>query len=749
MLRDDTFRSLLAASAGLKQLEPICAAWDLAGEIKAGDLVMHAESIIAHRMKSPIAARFVWQRLARNAQRFLYDLLCAKDPGKGVPLARIQRQLDLTSGEVEAIVRHLKAMYVLEEDQLPGRPSAREREQGLSAPPVRALFLYRECAESLWDTGQELFLPYANREKRPLSQLLRLVRWDRVDRLARLCHVSARSIVPLHQYDALLSPGSPQDIFQGIVEALRQAPIFFEVFRSLDPHVQDFFLWLCQRGGKVTMAEAQAHLQVSGCTGSSFYLLFETLESHALAFDTLQEGGERVVFVHQDIWRDVREEINQYVSDERQYALLPVQANPQLVDEGFPRILYDLATCVGWAYQHVLEETREGKLPKRWHPKIRPMLHGRPRIRESEDLYLDLLYFTAKELDLLRCTSLEEEKPSYHPTAFLARFQHMTVAEQTRRFLAWWQQPSAWLDVTSGGEVLAPGKYVVEARKALLAHVRSCSPGEWYRVSSLLYSIWKGLPPDTHDFNTKQAPEQLSLREIRARWMEKGEGQTFLALLLSTLYEAGVLTFGYDDADPQTGVPDLFQLTPLGMAALSQDLNPSGPPPPAGEQQHIIVQPTGEVVLLEFESGLIYRLMQFAMVKSIGRVCSFTLTQDALLRGLVAGNRLDEILGFLTEASRRDLPQNIAYLLRDWAKGYKEARVSSVLLIELLPDTSEVDLSQALADLGVEVRRLSPGLFALAAEALPFPLLRKRLQQAGLVVRGQPTRGVNGRQYDG
>ena len=61
-----------------------------------------------------------------------------------------------------------------------------------------------------------------------------------------------------------------------------------------------------------------------------------------------------------------------------------------------------------------------------------------------------------------------------------------------------------------------------------------------------------------------------------------------------------------------------------------------------------------------------------------------------------------------------------------------------MLLIELLPDTCEADLSRALADLGVEVHRLSPGVFALAAEALPFPLIRKRLQQEGLVVRGQP-----------
>jgi hypothetical protein len=86
------------------------------------------------------------------------------------------------------------------------------------------------------------------------------------------------------------------------------------------------------------------------------------------------------------------------------------------------------------------------------------------------------------------------EKLSYHPTAFLARWQHMTVAEQKRRFLAWWEKSSVWLGIAPGGKILAQGKQVVEARAALLAHPTSSSPGKWYRTSSLLYSIWKRSP---------------------------------------------------------------------------------------------------------------------------------------------------------------------------------------------------------------------------------------------------------------
>jgi len=741
MLSGDTstFRSIQGRLVGQQQMERICAAWGLTGEIKLGDHAFKAQGLIVHRMKSRTAARFVWQRLDRTGRRFLYDLFCSRNPGKGVPIARVQKQLTLTDFETAAIVRQLKEMYVLEEDRIPGYQSARSREQRLSEPPsVRALFLYQECAESLWDTGEELFLPYANREKQPLLQLLRMMHRTQSEHLARLCHVSARSVVSMYS-DYAVPSSHPQEMHQGIADALRQAPIFFEVFRTLEPHVQDFFLWLCKKGGRVTMAKAQTHLAEQGCTGNSVYLLFEALENHAFAFDTLQPGGERVVFIHRDLLSDLKDDIDQYALDEQQHALLPTSAPPLAIEEGLPRLLYDLATSVGWSYQYVLEETREGKLPQKWQNKVRPILHGRPRIREHDDQYLDLLFSTAKELGLLSCSSREEEKPRYRPTAFLAHWQHMTLGEQTRRFLEWWGKSPTWCDVQPNGKVIdAPDTTVVKARKALLEHLTACSPGKWYRISSLLFAIWHRAPLYAPDFYRSQQPELLSVREHRARWMEMGEGQIHQALLLSTLYEAGVISLGYDQADPQTGIPDLFQFSELGAAALGEDASQREVSLLPEEQKRLIVQPNFQIVLLQFETDLIYQLIQFATITTIDRVSRFTLTQEALLRSLEAGNQLEDILSFLSTESKHGLPQNIEYSLHDWAKAYKEARISPVLLIELLPNKCEADLSRALADLEVDVRRLAPGIFTLATDAIPFSALRKRLEKEGLVVRGEP-----------
>ena len=717
---------------GLKRMKPIYAAWGLNEEIKPGEYVFTVQALLIDRMKSRTAARFVWQRLDRMGQRFLYELLCANNPGKGVPIARVQKQLALTTIETAAIVGQLQAMYVLEEESVPGYRVNRAHEQ-----LVRALFLYQECAESLWDTGQELFPPFAqpDREDRSLLHLLHEMTRLRFQHLARLCHVDARPIIPLYS-DEIDSFSLPRDIYQRVADALGQAHVFFNVFRLLESNAQNFFVWLYKKGGKVTFVEAQTQLTHQGCTGNACYTLLETLEDYALTFDTLLPGGERVIFIHQDLLSTLQEDIEQYILDEQQHALLPASASPQLIEEGLPCLLYDLALCVGWSYQYVLQETRERKLPKKWQNTLRPKLHGRPRTSEHDDLYLDLLFSTARQLGLLSWSTREEEKPRYRPTAFLEQWQRMTAGEQTRRFLEWWSKYPTWRDVSPDGTVVdASWNTLVKARETLLRHLALCSSGQWYRLTSLLYSLWKRSPQHGHDFSGSHDSEVLSLREQRDRWMEKGEGQLYLAFLLSTLYEAGMISLGYEQANPQTRIPDFFQLTELGAAALREDVPQSEVSLFSGEQRQLVVQPNFEIVLFAFEIDLLYRLLPFTMVITIDRISRFTLTREALLRGLEADNHLEDILSFLTKKSKYSLPQNIVYSLRDWAKAYKEARVSNVLLIELLPETCEADLSRALSGMEVEVRRLAPGIVALAIDSINIVSLRKRLENEGLVIR--------------
>src|SRR5262249_53173655 len=68
----------------------------------------------------------------------------------------------------------------------------------------------------------------------------------------------------------------------------------------------------------------------------------------------------------------------------------------------------------------------------------------------------------------------------------------------------------------------------------------------------------------------------------------------------------------------------------------------------------------------------LYWLARFATLEQVGRVSRFTLTREALQRGLESGTSIEAVIAFLEEHARKALPQNIIYTLRDWARQYQE-----------------------------------------------------------------------------
>src|SRR5262249_25264164 len=135
------------------------------------------------------------------------------------------------------------------------------------------------------------------------------------------------------------------------------------------------------------------------------------------------------------------------------------------------------------------------------------------------------------------------------------------------------------------------------SRQKLLKNLEACETGKWYRMETFLFAIWK---QDPFPLSSTYSPRSsLSLRESREQWMRTGEGQRYLALLSSTLFEAGVVNLGYEHANPGKNPPELFQITPLGALALQEEQI-------SAEQQvsvenKLVVQPSYEIVLFQFD----------------------------------------------------------------------------------------------------------------------------------------------------
>src|SRR5947199_7692157 len=121
---------------------------------------------------------------------------------------------------------------------------------------------------------------------------------------------------------------------------------------------------------------------------------------------------------------------------------------------------------------------------------------------------------------------------------------------------------------------------------------------------------------------------------------------------------------------------DLFCVSAFGAAVLGEADAQSETQAP-----QLIVQPNYEVLLMAFCPKLVYRLLPVAQVIRMGVVSTFRLTEAALLTGLASGVKLPDLLICLQEHSaQKELPQNVVYTLKDWAKAYREFQLSEVIM---------------------------------------------------------------------
>ena len=717
-----------------------------------------SSSAMAHieeHMRDACAARSVWEQLPPPERTCLFQIVDASARRKGIQASRVIKKAKLPLDEGSAVVTRLIEQWGLvdEGEVLPNPTAANPR-----PIPVRMLYAFRECGETLEHTGMELFKGYADRSLLQLSRLLGQFAWGDLEKLAGLCHVSTSPIRSPYSGSSWSSISHPADLRTRIVEALTHSPVALELLRQIDPDAQRLFAWLCiEQHGKARLDTVRALL--SG-TEEHLFAALHQLEAHALAFDTLTVSAERWLCIPQDLFAVVAHEVREQSSDEQAFALFPVTIVPPTAHEGQPDMCYDLATVIGYVHQHDVEPTKDGNLPRRVSNKLRPLLHGMPRIRELEgEVYVDQVFQMAQGMGLLRCASpYGEEKARYQAGHNLPAWEQRNLVDQVWLVLEEWKKSTTWYDLLVDGKLIYPSGYNTgTARKALLHLLRSCLPGRWYRLDALLYVIWKQQPISLSAATSRydrQSSQPSSVRTRREQWMQRGEGQIYAGLMGSALHEMGLVTLGYPCEPGAAGTAahpaEWFQLTPLGAAALAE--GPVGEDGAAGlwftpEERPLVVQPSFELLLLQPAMPVLYQLIRWAEIKRIGPVSTLTLTQKALLRGMAAGYSAQQVSGLLAQYGRKDLPQNVAYTLKDWSRLYKGATLAETILVDTSSEQLALDLSRLLAESHIEVRTLTPCTLAIYPNGTSLLVLRRLLEKAGVFVREDARNGARRPSY--
>jgi hypothetical protein len=765
----------ILASRDLHELQVIATLW---GQPHPRDVDMGSVNRLESGIRDTISARFVWEQLDEVERIVLYAIL-GPSARNWRPLDHLPEQTKLEMAQVRRALDRLKRRrLVLEEiakiqgNELYGQRAvyfgyAYNRPANLPIESKPIVYVPTEIATVLYATSRELFAPQGDRSQKSLDDILMPYRQGDLDQIGRRYGLIVQSY------------SSRNDVRQAMAANLCQADAVRYALARLEPGLRSLYEQMMARDGRLLMSEVR---RITGLNDPALNAALHTLEEFAIAFDTFSEG-RRLLFIPHETLENLRRDARRA----RVEVGLRACSEPRSVAPANPTFLWDLAMFVACVQQQEIELTRSDALHKRIATKLLPLL-ANPRAQsasEEEALgYLEMLKQEARELGLVVVAPLaekaaepvkaprgrakansviEEAKGRLAPGPKLESWARYDLAGQARRLFRRWLTDRWWVDQLGAGyrDWLSHYIDVGAARQAIQKALSACEPGVWYTLASLRATIQGDDPFVLRPVQRFAGEAGFKLADqLREHW-DQTDGEVIAGIVRSSLAEMGLVALGYQRETPplphEIINPDAFMLTELGAAALgigtlAADQLETPPELPAingraalcaqdgstlagwASTQPLIVQPNFEVLVMEPCMPILYSLPRYAVPERIGRVSRFTLTREALLRGLANGLALDDILTALERQSQKGLPQNIAYTLRDWARQYKEARINQVILLEVSDELLAYQLENTgkLAALGL--RRLGPCALAAPGDA-NLRELGRALKKLGVAVK--------------
>lgn len=273
------------------------------------------------------------------------------------------------------------------------------------------------------------------------------------------------------------------------------------------------------------------------------------------------------------------------------------------------------------------------------------------------------------------------------------------LAEQQAALVAAWRAAAGeWSQVQPATSAAAAG--LPEFKERCLGVLRGLDLDAWYEARALAQVAARAWSTTLAPAARASAGRHRSPAYRRAQALGPATEQA-LRLLQNDLVWLGILEAG---RDPSSRAPAL-RLTAAGAGQFEL-----GSRPPATAAA-VVVEPSLRLLVYAVDAPFLWSLLGFATPEHLDHVSLFRLTRAGILDGLARGLTGDTIVETLTRSARGEVPQNVLYAIRDWARPSPPVHLSRALILTF-PDEQTRDRAAALAELK-----------ALGAEALPGPRL--------------------------
>jgi hypothetical protein len=509
---------------------------------------------------------------------------------------------------------------------------------------------------------------------------------------------------------------------------------------SLSPASQGVFSYLEQEGGKATAGNIKKHF---GWSERDFRASTLGLIQRALVWDVIQnEGGDkqrRYLFVPRDLIGGTRQPGPAKLAPYMQPKLDAPE--PYTTIGRLPyEMAWDLLTLLAEASQGELQLTlQDTRITKRVAKKINEsFVH--PEDMKAGSEYIDMVVHLAQSFGLL--AESHGEQPALTLTSKIDEWTTHNFESQRRRLYGMWQEDRKWSEPATYGTIYWWNSDLTGGRKRLIKHLLELPANKWISLEGFLRQIHLTEPFLIWD--QEELVKRYGLRALqgfRNHWFEI-EGHIIADMLRTMLNWLGVVDVGKDKQKRFVS----FRITEEGRSLLDPEhpLHEQAGPTQRAHGRPLLVQPNFEVLVLHPDGRVLWTLLRLADLVRHDRVSAYAINKESIQRAVESGLSPETIIRFLHDNTGKDLPQNVAQSVSDWARLIKYASVSRTTLIEVEDPSVLDEMAASRKTKKYIARRLSPTI-AIAnlpdvsdsARDDPWQRLMKELRNAGYVPRFQ------------
>lgn len=464
----------------------------------------------------------------------------------------------------------------------------------------------------------------------------------------------------------LLGNAAPPQLAAELSQALADQGQQVKMLEDIGESSRELFKLLKLKGGKTTLPELMADYVTMKRLGRSLRPLLE----HLLVWEAF-EDGQNLVFIPSEILNPKK-----VIVAARPDALQTV--NPPGRTTLFPpyALAWDMLTFLNYIVTNDLKLTGQALIPKRDLKRLSAQLWP-ASADEIEGQEFRRLEFVTRLCFGLNLYETETHTWRLLPGDYFEDWLTRDFYGQMRKLVEFWLNEPTRVGPVDFPYYYGSHKLIGQANKTMLVWLRDCEPGTWYSLQSLLEKVQREDPYfilPRRDLLNRVGLQRLT--EMSKQW-HKIEGEIIHNTFQTALEWLGIVKVGRNEV----GRVASFSLTDFGAEMCGQSKANST------ELTHtpypLLVQPNFEIMLFAPDVETIWTVEKFTELKKLDQVSLYTLTKEALLRGLESGLSLEKILEWLQKRNPQPLPQNLAVSLEDWSKGFKRVKVEQVTLLEV------------------------------------------------------------------